>query len=134
MLKTEVVKQFPLYPLYKGEKLVPLGTLYLLIDQKYKWLCTNDVFCVVEYQVDGSSNTILKQYKVSPRGFGYSRIIKMKYLPSLSEKFKNAMQLVSSAIFAKDFNLLLKTPNIFLTLIAIPISVVLNFYIRIKTK
>ena len=58
----------------------------------------------------------------------------MKYLPSLSEKFKNAMQLVSSAIFAKDFNLLLKTPNIFLTLIAIPIGVVLNFYIRIKTK
>lgn len=134
VIKTEVVKKFPLYPIYKGEKLVPLGTLYLLIDQQYQWLCTNDVLCIVEYLPDGSSNTILKQYKVSPRGFGYSRIVKMKYAPTFSEKIKSAIHLVSSAIFAKDAKLLLQSPNVVLTLFAIPLGVALNFYIRYKTS
>jgi glycosyltransferase involved in cell wall biosynthesis len=134
VIKTDVVKQFPSYPIYKGEKLVPLGTLYLLIDQKYKWLCTNDVLCVVEYLPDGSSNTILKQYKVSPRGFGYSRIVKMKYAPTFSEKIKSAIHLISSAIFAKDVKLLFQSPNLILTLVAIPFGVALNFYIRHKTS
>lgn len=133
VIKTEVVKNFPLYPIYKGEKLVPLGTLYLLIDQQFQWLCTNDVLCIVEYLPDGSSNTILKQYKVSPRGFGYSRIVKMKYAPTFSEKIKSAIHLVSSAIFAKDAKLLFQSPNLILTLVAIPFGVALNFYIRYKT-
>lgn len=133
VIKTEVVKKFSLYPIYKGEKLVPLGTLYLLIDQQYQWLCTNDVLCIVEYLPDGSSNTILKQYKVSPRGFGYSRIVKMKYAPTFSERIKSAIHLVSSAIFAKDAKLLLQSPNVLLTVLAIPFGVALNFYIRYKT-
>ena len=134
VLKTSVVKQFPLYPIFNGEKLVPLGTLYLLIDQKFKWLCTNDVLCVVEYLADGSSNTILKQYRVSPKGFGYSRQVKMKYAPTFKEKLKSAVHLISSAIFAKDFSLLTQTPNPILTILALPFGVVLNAYIRFKTQ
>lgn len=134
VIKTEVVKKFPLYPIFNGEKLVPLGTLYLLIDQQFQWLCTNDVLCIVEYLPDGSSNTILKQYKVSPRGFGYSRIVKMKYAPTFAEKIKSAIHLVSSAIFAKDAKLLFQAPNVILTLFAIPLGIVLNFYIRYKTS
>lgn len=134
VLKTEIVKQFPLYPVYKGEKLVPLGALYLLIDQKYQWLCTNDVLCIVEYLADGSSNSVLKQYKVSPRGFGYFRKIKMKYSKSTTEKIKSAVHLVSSAIFAKDLGLLTKTPSPVLTFLALPFGLLLNLYIRYKTK
>lgn len=134
VIKTDVVKQFPLYPVYKGEKLVPLGTLYLLIDQKYKWLCTNDVLCTVEYLADGSSNTILKQYKVSPRGFGYFRMVKMKYSSSTVEKIKSAIHLVSSAIFAKDFSLITKAPNPILVVISSPLGILLNLYIRYKTR
>jgi glycosyltransferase involved in cell wall biosynthesis len=133
VIKTEVVKQFPLYPIYPGERLVPLGTLYLLIDQQYQWLCTNDVLCIVEYLPDGSSNTILKQYKVSPKGFGYSRILKMKYAPTFSEKFKSAIHLVSSAVFAKEMKMLWQSPNILLTILAIPLGLALNVYIRYKT-
>lgn len=134
VIKTEVVKQFELYPVYKGEKLVPLGTLYLLIDQKYKWLCTNDVLCIVEYLADGSSNTILKQYKVSPRGFGYFRMVKMKYSTSVVEKIKSAIHLVSSAIFAKDFSLITKAPNFVLVVLSVPLGLLLNLYIRYKTR
>lgn len=132
VLKTAVVRQFPPYPIYPGEKLVPLGTLYLQIDQHYTWLYTNAVLCVVDYQTDGSSNTILKQYKVSPRGFSYFRKVKMRLAPSFIEKFKSAIHLISSILFAKDLKLLLDAPNWLLILLAIPFGILLNLYIRIK--
>lgn len=134
VIKTEVVRQFPLYPIYAGEKLVPLGTLYLLIDQKYKWLCTNDVLCTVEYLADGSSHSILKQYKVSPRGFAYFRNVKMKNSANTVEKIKSAIHLVSSAIFAKDISLITKAPNRILVVLSLPLGLLLNLYIRYKTQ
>ena len=134
LIKTEIVKEFPEYPIYKNEKLVPLGTLYLEIDQKYTWLCSNEVYCIVEYLPDGSSGTILKQYKKSPLGFAYNRIIKMKYSRSIVDTFKNAIHLVSSAIFSKKYSLLYKNPNPILTFLAIPFGTILNLYIRYKIR
>jgi len=134
VLLTSIVKEFPSYPVYKTERLVPLGTLYLMIDQKYKFLCSNDVYCVVEYLPDGSSNNILKQYKKSPRGFAYNRKVKMQFANSFSEKFKNATHLVSSAIFAKDLSLMLQSPDKITTFLAVPTGIALNCFIRYKTR
>lgn len=133
VIKTAVVKQFPPYPIFKGEKLVPLGVLYLQIDQRYKWYCTNDVLCVVDYLPDGSSHTIMKQYKVSPRGFAYLRKVKMKLAPSFTEKFKSAIHLVSSSLFANDIKLLFGSSNWLLILLAIPFGLLLHAYIHFKT-
>lgn len=134
VLRTAVVKKFPLYPLFPNEKLVPLGTLYLMIDQQYQYICTNDVYCIVEYLEDGSSKTIFKQYRKSPRGFGYNRIVKMQYSKSFLHKYKNAIHLVSSAIFAKDFKMIFSNPFLILKIVAIPFGIVLNMYIRFKIK
>lgn len=134
VLRTSIIQEFPLYPVYKNERLVPLGTLYLMIDQKYKFICANQVYCIVEYLPDGSSNNILKQYKKSPRGFAYNRKIKMQFANGFSEKFKNATHLVSSSIFARDLSLLFQSPDKVMTLLAVPMGIALNFYIRYKTR
>ncbi|MEC4004417.1 glycosyltransferase family 2 protein [Flavobacterium sp. SUN052] len=134
VLRTDVVKEFPLYPVYENERLVPLGTLYIMIDSKYKFICSNEVFCIVEYLEDGSSRNILKQYLKSPNGFGYSRIVAMKYSKSLKVKFKSAIHLVSSALFAKNIKLLFQSPNLLLTFIAIPFGLVVSVYIFYKTR
>jgi glycosyltransferase involved in cell wall biosynthesis len=134
VLKTAVVRQFPSYPIYPGEKLVPLGTLYLQIDQHYTFLYTPAVLCVVDYQPDGSSNTILKQYKVSPRGFGYARLLRLRYPDTFVNHFKQAMHLVSSAFFSGDFSLLTRSPRPVLTLLAFLPGLALHAYIRFKTR
>lgn len=134
VIRTDVVKKFPSYPLYKGEKLVPLGTLYLLIDQQYHWICTNTVLCIVEYLEEGSSRNIFKQYRISPNGFGYSRLLRIQYSKSYLEKFKNAIHLVSSALFAKKVSLLLKSSNLWLTFFSLPFGVFFHLYIRYKTR
>lgn len=134
VIRTDIVKNYPPYPEYLGEKLVPLDTLYLLIGRDYDFIYSNEIYCIVEYQPDGSSNTIFKQYIQSARGFAYSRKIQIKYEPGIINRFKNYIHLVSSAIFAKDIELAFKNVNPLMTLLAFPFGIVLNIYIRSKIK
>jgi len=134
VLRTEVVKQFPAYPIYEGERLVPLGTLYLMIDQHYKYLCTNSVFCIIEYLEDGSSKNILKQYKKSPNGFLYARRLEMTYSKNFFYTFSRAMHYISSCIFTKKEFFNAQNPKKAITLIALPFGLLLHAYILYKIK
>jgi glycosyltransferase involved in cell wall biosynthesis len=131
--KTDVVKKYPPYPLYENERFVPLDYLYLLIDQDYDLKPVNAVFCIVEYQEDGSSMNMFKQYRKHPNGFAFSRISRIKYGKTFKERFKNAIHLVSSSIFSKDTSWLLKSDKPFLIVTAIPFGILLNLYIRFKS-
>ncbi|KZS42076.1 glycosyltransferase [Aquimarina aggregata] len=132
--KTEVVKQYPAYPIFEGERFVPLGYLYQLIDQDYKLLPLNEVLCVVEYMTDGSSMNMLKQYRRHPRGFAFSRKSRMKLAKNFKDKFKNAIHYVSSSMFIKNGLFFKESPKKFITFLAIPFGIALNLYIRYKTK
>ena len=132
VLRTDIVNQYPPYPEYEGEKLVPLGSLYTLIYQDYEMLVLDEPLCRVEYQPDGSGASIFRQYKQSPRGFMYARIIRMQYAGSFTEAATGAIHYISSCIFAKERHFLKKSPKKLLTVLAIPFGVLLNIYIRLK--
>lgn len=132
--RTDVVKKYPPYPEYEGEKLVPLGSLYTLIDEDYELLVLDEALCRVEYQPDGSGASIFRQYRQSPRGFMYARIIRMKYAASFKGKASGAIHYISSCIFAREKHFLKKSPKKLLTVLMIPFGVLLNIYIRIKNR
>ena len=134
ILRTDVVKQYPSYPITKVERLVPLGTLYLMIDQDFKYICSNEVVCIIEYLEDGSSKNILRQYRKSPNGFLYSRIIEMKYSKSLSYTFSRAMHYISSCIFVKKWFFTKENPKKLTTLLALPFGVLFHLYILYKIR
>lgn len=134
VLRTDVVKKYPPYPEYEGERLVPLGSLYTLIDEDYELLVLDKVLCRVEYQNDGSGAMIFRQYRQSPKGFMYARIIRMKYAESFKEAAGGAIHYVSSCIFAKEKHFIKKSPKKLLTVLMIPFGVLLNFYIRLKKQ
>ena len=50
MYRTDVIKQYPEYPIFEGEKYVSLGYKYQLIDQDYPLLALNEVLVNVEYR------------------------------------------------------------------------------------
>lgn len=130
VLKTSIVKKFaPYYPIFKEERFVPLGTLYLLIDKTYKLICLNKVLCVVEYMEDGSSRNIFKQYRRHPRGFQYARLLTIKHSNYIKVKFKNAVHLIAHSLQLKDTKVFSKTPDLGLTLLAVPFGISLYFYI-----
>lgn len=130
--RTKLTKKYP-YPVYQNEKLVPLSYKYYMLDQEYEMLLMNEPLCCVEYLPDGSSMNILKQYKVSAKGFRFYRMEMMK-LPNtpILFKFKHAIHYVSSSIFAESKGVLKHSPQKLLTLIALPFGIVLNKYILAK--
>ncbi|MFT4412588.1 glycosyltransferase family A protein [Fredinandcohnia humi] len=132
--RTYFTMKYP-YPIYRNEKLVPLSYKYFMLDQKCEMLLMNEPLCIVEYLPDGSSMNILKQYKNSPRGFRFYRIAMMK-LPNtpLSFKFKHAIHYVSCSLFIGSRSILRETPEKILTLLALPMGVLLNKYIRYKVQ
>ena len=97
----------------------------IIIDRDFKVLCFNEVFCVVDYQQDGSTLNILKQYKKNPKGFAHQRKVLMEYSPFKIQKFRNAIHYISSSILSKNGNFLKEAPNKLFTLLAIPFGVLL---------
>ena len=129
VLRTEIVKKFPPYPIFSEERFVPLGTLYLLIDKQYKLHCLNKMLCIVEYMEDGSSRNIIKQYRRHPKGFQHARLLTLKHSKYVKVKFKNAIHLIAHSMQLKDWKVFSKTPNLGLTLLAIPFGMILYAYV-----
>jgi glycosyltransferase involved in cell wall biosynthesis len=134
VLKTKLVQQFPKYPLFKGERFVPLHTLYLMIDQSYKLACLNEALCVVEYMPDGSSMNIFKQYKRHPKGFRYSRIIELKYIKNLKIRIIKVLHFISSTLFIGDRKFFENNPAKILTFFSLPFGFLFHIYIKFKIK
>ncbi len=67
------MNKYPKYPIFEGERYVGLGYKYLLADQDYELATLNEVVCLVDYQPEGSSNNMWRQYYKNPKGFAFIR-------------------------------------------------------------
>ena len=132
--RTDVINAYPEYPVFEGEKYVSLAYKYLLIDQKYKLAVLNDVLCNVEYQADGSSNNMFRQYLKNPKGFAFWRTIKMQYPESTKRLIMDCIHYCSSSLIAKDKDYIKKSPRKLLTVLCTPAGRVLTAWIRRKVK
>ena len=130
--RTDIMKSLPPYPVFEGEKYVSLGWKYQLCDQQYKMVTTNAVLCNVEYQTDGSSMNMFRQYLRNPKGFAFIRKENMKYILSTKRNFIDCIHYVSSSILAKNKHFIRESPKKFLTVLAIPFGCLLTTYIRIQ--
>lgn len=132
VLKTEVVNLYPRYPEYEGEKFVPLGILYLMIDQNYQLKCLNQPLCIVEYLEDGSTRNIFKQYQRHPNGFRYSRTIELKYYKNIKTHIIKCLHFISSTLFIKDFNFFKNNSKKVLTFVLLPLGFMFHLYVILK--
>ena len=98
VLRTDIVRKYPKYPVFPNEKYVGLAYLYYLIDQDYELLVLNEVLAIVDYQVDGSSSTMYKQYWNNPKGFAFYHNNEMLYARSLKRKIKSCILYVSHCL------------------------------------
>lgn len=128
--RTEVIKSVPKYPLFDGEKYVGLNYKYVLVDQKYELLVLNEPLVIVDYQTDGSSSSMFRQYWNNPRGWSFYRKFEMVHSTSLKRKFIVCIHYVSSSIICKNKNFIAESPCKILTLLAIPFGWILYKTIR----
>lgn len=130
--RTDVVNKYPEYPEYEGEKYFSLAYKYLLIDQDYKMAVLNEPVCNVEYQPDGSSNTMFRQYLNNPKGWTFWRIVRMKYDKSFKRRTIDCIHYCSSAKMAGIKTYIKDSPYPLLTILCTPAGYILKYYIEKK--
>lgn len=132
--RTDVINKYPEYPVFEGEKYVALAYKYRLIDQDYKMAVLNEVLCDVEYQMDGSSMNMLRQYLKNPKGFAFWRKVCMQYPESNKRLFVECIHYVSSCIIAGNKHFIAESPKKLLTVCAVPFGALLTVYIKKMAK
>lgn len=132
--RTEVIKRYPEYPLFEGERYVGLAYKYMLIDQDYELITLNEPLVIVEYQQDGSSFNMYKQYWNNPRGSAFYRIAEMKTTRSFKRKLMVCTHYVSSNIICRNWRFIQESPEKLLTLLCVPSGLALYMLIRYKVK
>lgn len=130
--RTEVIKSYPEYPLFEGERYLGLSYKFMLVDADYELLTLNKPLVTVEYQPDGSSYSMWKQYWNNPRGFAFFRKTEMLAAHRLKRKFVVCVHYVSSCIISRQWNFVAQSPLKLLTILAVPFGIAL--YLRIKHK
>lgn len=131
--RTDVMKSLPEYPVFEGEKYVGLGYKYMLADLQRPMLLLNEVLVHVDYQPDGSSGTMWKQYGRNPQGFAFLRRETMKHHPYLKERFRSAIHHVSSCMFLRK-NPVSDSPSKLMSTLVLPIGLLLHRWILLKEK
>ena len=135
VIRVDLFKQVAPQPTYNGEKnFNPMYMIYK-IDLDYEWIIINENLCFVDYQSNGMSNGLFKQYLDSPNSFAALRILYSKF-PGTSVVFqtKQYLHLCSSVCIARNFSWLHKSPHPLFAYLFIPLGYLLSLYIRIKAK
>ncbi len=130
--RTEVMKKYPPYPLFKEEKYVGLGYKYQLADQDFELVTLNEILVMVDYQPGGSSNNMFRQYYNNPRGFAFIRKQGMVLSKSSRKRFKEAIHYVSSSLISRNGQFMAESPRKLLTIAALPLGIVLYFIVLLK--
>lgn len=120
---------------YAGEKNFNPHYMHLQISKTYDFLVMNEPLCIVEYQKDGMTNNIYKQYYNSPNSFAELRKLMISF-PQASVKYKlrQYIHLVSSCFISRNFIHIKDVFNSFYLFVAFPLGYLLSLYVRYKAK
>lgn len=108
--------------------------LHLQLSLKYDFLILNEKLCVVEYQADGMTNTVYKQYLRSPKSFRETRLFDMSIKGApLGFTMKKTIHYISSCIISRE-PCISASPRKVLTIILYPCGWLLTHYILSYNK
>lgn len=136
VVRTELYRKYAPMKVFPGEKNFNPHYMHLQISQEYDFLVMNENLRFVEYQPEGMSNSIFRQYKNSPNSFAEIRKLYLS-IPDTSMKFRfrHSIHLISSCILAgKFFRAIKESPCKRITICAVPFGWLLSMYIKIKVR
>ena len=129
VVRTELYKEVAPMKEFFGEKDFNPHLMHLKISLKYDFLILNENLCVVEYQPDGMTNTVLKQYLRSPRSFRETRLFDLSIRKApLKFLIKKTIHYVSSCLISHE-PCIRCSPHKILTILLYPAGVILTGYI-----
>ena len=130
--RTEIVQSFPEYPVFEEERFLSVGYKFLLIDQQYSLLVLNQPICNVEYSPDGYTKNMNRIRVENPKGFSFVKGIELKYEYRFFHRIKLTLLYTAYSLMAGNRDYLMSTPNKFLTVLLLPLSLAVMVLLRIK--
>lgn len=135
VVRSDLYKSVAPQKTFPGEKNFNPHYMHLQISQSYDFLVLNKVLCVVEYQPEGMSNNMYRQYYNSPRSFAQTRRLYLSFENvGFGFRFRQCIHYVSSSILAGDRHFIRSSPAKLMTIAAIPFGFALSQLIIIKVK
>lgn len=132
--RTSLTKDYS-YPIYEGEKYVPLSYKYNKIDEEYTMKLLNEIICIVEYMPDGATKNARFEYLRSAKGnaFFYKEQAKLKMANFLYKLRMTSHYVVCSRI-TRDKNIIKNGPGYLITILSFPIGFVFSILLEVKYK
>ena len=135
VLRSELYKRVAPQRVFPGEKNFNPHYMHLQISKEYDFLVMNEILCVVEYQPEGMSNQMYRQYFNSPRSFAEIRRLYLSFENAgIRFRFKQCIHYVASSFLSKDRHFVETSPAKLMTILAIPFGAVLFALIKIKAR
>lgn len=132
VMRNDLLRQIGPMPVFEGERNFNPHYFVIKLSEQYRFKPVNQCFCLVEYQPDGMTANIWKQYVNSPNSFAELRkaILQVPGL-TLKYRYKTAAHYVASCLLARK-PLRCGSSDRLLILAGIPVGIVLSAVIRIK--
>ena len=134
VFRTDRINSVPPYPEFEGERYVALSYKPFLLDQNYTFAVIDHVLTNVEYQPDGSSRNMWRQYLNNPKGFAFWRKVKMQYPDNRKRLVVDCIHYCSSSFLANDHRFVSNSPHVLLTIICVPAGLILALITRVIGK
>lgn len=135
VVRTELYKEVAPMKSFLGEKNFNPHYMHLQISKKYDFLVLNQNLCFVDYQEDGMSANIFRQFYNSPNSFMETRALYLSFKnTSLKFIIKNAIHYCSSCFLAKKKRAIFHSPRPILTTFCAVPGFLLSCFIKRKVK
>lgn len=136
VVRTALYKKVAPMRVFPGEKNFNPHYMHLQISRRYDFLVMNENLCYVDYQPQGMTASIWKQYASSPRSFAQTRRLYLSFKNTpLRFRVRHSIHYVSSCILAGEFTTCVKrSPRPGLCFLCIPLGFILSRYIMWKVR
>lgn len=137
VVRSDLYKQLPPMKTINREKNFNPNYYNIQISEDYQWISLNENLCYVEYQQDGMSNNIYKQYIDSPNSFIESRKLYLSLKKAtIFFKIRHIIHYDAECAIAKRVGNIFDntSPNRFLSIVFCPIGWMYYLYIMTRKR
>lgn len=130
VFKTKFISQFK-FPKINNEKFIGEEYIYVQMDFLYKLYVSSKKYYVCQYLEDGYTKNMFKLIANNPKGYMVLKNMKFNLSKKIIIKYKAAALYQVGCWLCKEQNLLRKSPNGIISLLAYPLAI-LVYFIRFK--
>lgn len=135
VVRNDLLRQIAPMPVFKGEKNFNPHYFIIRLSAQYRFVPVNECFCIVEYQPDGMTANVFRQYCNSPNSFAELRLAILN-VQGMTWKYrvKTTVHYVASCLLAKRKDWLQRAPKKAAVLLAFPFGLLLAALMKYKAK